>query len=201
MDNCTAQNKNWILFTAMVDIINSGQLAAKTITFKFLEAGHTFMSADSIHHDVEQRMRKKINIYDFNDFVACVEARNIKVTTLPCTGFKALKGQQSHPKLSRRPCLLSEIRVVQFRQGETSMFVKQRHTDRNYTTFDFLKKKFVPGTSNVQSIRDVDRGIPEAKKADIISNLLPLMPTNRTGFWRSLRVSDVPDLITASQTD
>ena len=63
MGNCTAQKKSWTLFTALVDIINSNMIAANKITFKYLEAGHTFMSADSIHHEIDQKMRKKIKVW------------------------------------------------------------------------------------------------------------------------------------------
>lgn len=64
MDNCSGQNKNWSLITAMVKIVNSEHISAKTITFKYLEAGHTFMSADVIHAGVERAMKKKVNLYD-----------------------------------------------------------------------------------------------------------------------------------------
>ena len=60
MDNCTAQKKSWTLFTAMVDIINSNMIAANKITFKYLEAGHTFMSADSIHQIGRASCRERV---------------------------------------------------------------------------------------------------------------------------------------------
>ena len=47
-DNCAAQNKNWALFTTLVEVMSSGKLQAETLTLKFLEKGHTFMSADEI---------------------------------------------------------------------------------------------------------------------------------------------------------
>ena len=58
-DNCSAQNKNWFLFTALVNQLNRKNTAVHTITRKYFELGHTFMSADSFHHWVEQEMRKK----------------------------------------------------------------------------------------------------------------------------------------------
>lgn len=199
MDNCTAQNKNWTLFTALIDIVNSKDISANTITFKYLEAGHTFMSADSIHAEVEKRIRKKKNVFDFDDFVAVVEAPKIKVTVPPADSFKALKPMQSQAKLSKRPCLLSEMRVVEFRRGSTVMHFKRRHSDIEFSPFDFLMKKFKPGTVAHQPLRANARGIPTAKKDDIISKLLPLMPDNRQGFWTSLKCSeDVPDLISCA---
>lgn len=40
---------------------------------KYLEPGHTFMSADSFHADVEKSMKNR-KIYDFQDFVDRVQA-------------------------------------------------------------------------------------------------------------------------------
>ena len=79
MENCTAQNKNWTLFTSMVAIINTSDISAETSAFKFLEAGHTLMSADSIQAEVEKRLRAAKTQYDFLDFVKCVHASKINV--------------------------------------------------------------------------------------------------------------------------
>ena len=78
LDNCAAQNKNWSLFTTITVIVNSAEIQAEDITFKYFEAGHTFMSADSFHHGVEQQMRKQPggNVYDFNDFCNVVKESN-----------------------------------------------------------------------------------------------------------------------------
>ena len=43
------------------------------ITLKYFEPGHTFMSADSFHHQVEQKMQKKKRLEDFQDFVDIVD--------------------------------------------------------------------------------------------------------------------------------
>jgi len=57
MDNCSGQNKNWCLFTTLVSVVNDPKLAVEDISLKYFEAGHTFMSADSVHHGVEKAMQ------------------------------------------------------------------------------------------------------------------------------------------------
>ena len=53
LDNCSAQGKNWWLYTALVQVNRVyGNLV--TICLKDFERGHTFMSADSFHHLVEK---------------------------------------------------------------------------------------------------------------------------------------------------
>ena len=195
MDNYSAQNKNWKLYTAMLDIVNSNKISAESITFSYLETGHTFMSADSIHAEVKKRIRAKKNIYDFTDFVDSIRTGKIDVVLPKANDFKNLEGKQSQPKLKSRPCLLPEIREVQFIRGKSTMFIKLRHSDREFTEFDFIQKKFKPGAMNFQSLRSTDRGIPESKKEDM-SKLVPLMPAHRHGFWERLSTSNlVADLI------
>ena len=48
-------------------------------TFKHLEKGHTFMSADSFHAWVEKGMRRCNNVYDSNDFAAIINAKGSSV--------------------------------------------------------------------------------------------------------------------------
>ena len=71
MDNCSG--KNYTLYTAILDKINSGNLRADTITLIYFQAWHTFMSADSFHARTEREMKSSINVYDFDDFVKCVK--------------------------------------------------------------------------------------------------------------------------------
>ena len=40
-----------------------------TLTIKYLKKGHTFMSADVIHGTVKKAMKKKRNVFDFEDFL------------------------------------------------------------------------------------------------------------------------------------
>lgn len=48
VDNCSAQNKNWVLYTSFVTMVNS-EWGPKSITLKYFEPGHSFMKADYVH--------------------------------------------------------------------------------------------------------------------------------------------------------
>lgn len=52
-DNCACQNKNWDLVLYLLKMVHSNIISAEQIELKFLQTGHTFMSADSFHHNVE----------------------------------------------------------------------------------------------------------------------------------------------------
>ena len=73
VDNCSGQNKNWYLFTALANEVNTKDASVQTITLKYFEPGHTFMSPDSFHHKVEQCMRQKKRVEDFQDFVGIIQ--------------------------------------------------------------------------------------------------------------------------------
>jgi len=58
LDNCSSQNKNyWCLLSFLVYIVNSDDICAQEIVLNYSEAGHTFMSADSFHHQVELSLK------------------------------------------------------------------------------------------------------------------------------------------------
>lgn len=57
VDNCAGQNKK-CFYSMLVYIINSLEISINTITLKYFETGHTFMSGDSFHHQVELGMKK-----------------------------------------------------------------------------------------------------------------------------------------------
>ena len=46
-DNCSAQNKNWALYTVLCQLVNDPKTSCNTITIKYFEPGHTYMAADS----------------------------------------------------------------------------------------------------------------------------------------------------------
>lgn len=193
MDNCAGQNKNYTLFTAMLSAINGPTIDTKTITFKYLEVGHTFMSADSCHALIEKKMKKKVNVMDFPDFIDCLEQANCKVVSPSFENFKLYEGQQSAAKLKSadRP-KLADIRVVQFRRGEKTVFYKTRHTDSEFKQFDYLKQRHSlaePGS------KASARGVSVKKKEDILKSLIVFMPTSRQQFWKELPTGNVADLI------
>lgn len=64
-DNCSGQNKNWSIFSFLLFTVNNQHIMAETITIKFFEPCHTFMSADSLHHLVEKGLRENPKVYDF----------------------------------------------------------------------------------------------------------------------------------------
>lgn len=69
-------------------MVNSSEISTKEIYLKYFEPGHTFMSADNFHHQVELALQRDPKVYDFKDFVNVVaKANNKKVNVLTPQDF------------------------------------------------------------------------------------------------------------------
>lgn len=199
-DNCASQNKNWTLFTFLVYLINSNEVATETIKIKYFEPGHTFMSADSFHHQVELSLRRKKKVYDFNDFSDAVKNSNSKkniVKEMHITDFYNFQDETSQAKLKKlEPRLyLKDIMAVEVQRGNFALLVKKKHDDEHQQRLEFLKaknisKRYIPEPTQ----KSVIKGISEARKNAIVQKLVPLMPENRRRFWYNLPVSASGDL-------
>ena len=66
VDNCTGQNKNWTLFTALAWFVNS-KAGLGEITIKYFVKGHTFMSVDCFHRNVEGAMKNQEKVCGWED--------------------------------------------------------------------------------------------------------------------------------------
>ena len=94
-DNCSAQNKNWFLFTSLIRILNDKNLKypIDSATFKYLGTGHTYMSCDSFHGHVEKKMRSLGSLYNFRDLVYAIQTAaglGAKTILLECKDFTVI---------------------------------------------------------------------------------------------------------------
>ena len=192
-DNCGGQNKNWTLYGSMVWLVNSGQ-GQNTITIKYLTKGHTFMSADVFHKDVEKVWKTQRNVFTFDDFVQLV---NRVGTAIPLnhTDFFCWPKifSQSKSCLETRP-LLAEVVMVQFRKNSTSMFYKKSYNTTDFTEVPFLTKASQKiyseaGKTPPYKCNTKPRGISLSKKTGI-QKLLQYMPDDKVGHWEGIPAND-----------
>lgn len=199
-DNCSAQNKNWAFICFLVNIVNSPLIAAQSITVKYFEPGHTFMSADNFHAQVEKSFKKKGKIYDFDDFVDAVKLANSKnnvAKVMSVSDFYCYEDFSSQHKIRNiEPRVyLKDIMAIQAERGAFTIKYKASHVE-DYKELDFLQLKVVktksfPNTANKSNCR----GITKERKDKIVSDLVPLMPLTRRNFWIHLPVSaKVPNI-------
>ncbi|KAI8427301.1 hypothetical protein MSG28_001888 [Choristoneura fumiferana] len=189
-DNCSSQNKNWFIFTALVTIVNC--LEIDSITMKYLTKGHTHMTADGVHGNIENNIKKQKYIYDFEDFKNCVRTSRkdtivIEVTKEDILDWNKKKRnvRQKDENDSLRCFLLKDVVEVKFLRGERTLLYKKQFVEE-YKVLDFLQKKYSVHELPTNNPPTTSRGIKTVKKHEIISKLVPLMPTNRKQFWINL---------------
>lgn len=141
LDNCSSQNKNWCLLSFLVYIINSDQISANEIVLNFFEAGHTFMSADSFHHQVEQSLKHQKKTYDFEDFVKAVGAANKSRVDLKIMNYFDFylwidyKSQQKISKSTNR-VLLKDVVSIKAVRDKFILYTKCNF-EEEYSELDF----------------------------------------------------------------
>lgn len=189
-DNCAAQNKCWALFSFFVYIINSSEISAQRINMKYLQKGHTFMSADSFHHQVELSMKNRDNssVYDFADFVDAVQTANDGRTIckeLNFFDFADWRDMSSTTKLNKSElrAYVHDFAKLMFVRGKKVMLYANDFDDE-FIELDFIMNKDM--RLERPSRRTEMKGVPEDTKVKIIEKLTPLMPPNRRQFWQNL---------------
>ena len=192
-DNCTSQNKNWTMFSFLVFAVNSNLIAAETIEFKYLVSGHTFMPADSVHHQIEQGLKKHGDVCDWVELKAVLAKAKCEVIDIEAKDFVHFMDGSNRPMLTKAvPRIkLAEMSRVLFQRGSRAIKYKTSHSvDDEYKSVDFLKKfnmKIIP------SSHSSPRGVPTSKREDIVKKLCPLMPASRRVFWEQLPTNDNSD--------
>ncbi|CAH1637517.1 unnamed protein product [Spodoptera littoralis] len=190
-DNCTAQNKNWTLYTAMITIVNNSSNDLKSVTISYLTKGHTHMSADAVHGNIELKMKRQKNIYDFQDFKDTVmqSRKNIKVIEITCRYDWPKKKRAVRHNDPLKDFNLNSVVQVEFIAGSRNLFYKTRF-DEPSREVDFLIKKFDCTVLPKTIVTHYQRGIKQNKKEEIINKLVCLMPETRKSFWHNLPVND-----------
>lgn len=148
------------------------------------------MSADSFHHMVEQSLQKR-KVYNFQDLCQAIEQSNsgkTYVKKMEVSDFFVFKSQVSQQKLKDRfgnRIYLKDIVDFIVNRGKYCLYHKTDVDAEEYSELNCLKSKKAPKPE----VRSQPKGIPSARKLDIIKKLGPLMPENRITFWRNIPVS------------
>ena len=168
MHNCTGQNKNWIIYTAIVNEINR-QGGQEEIIFHYFEKGHTFMSADSFHHQVEKGIKTEKNVYDGHDFVHSSTKLELllqwKHWILSCWSMALVKVVKP---------LLVDVQEVKLVKGSVHLLWKKSMDDEEYREGIFMKKLLLERIMRDTEIdtfhrQERPRGVPQSKKDNILS--------------------------------
>lgn len=194
LDNCSAQNKNWALLCFIVHIVNSSRCNLKKLVIKYFEPGHTFMSADSFHHQVEMSLKKTGKVYDFNDFVACVQKSNSgKVDVIPMSienffNWLDHTSKQKIKTIKPKPYLHNIVQITCSR-GKNTIMYKTEFSGPDIE-LNFLNAKSFKSGIPEPTVKTECRGVTLERKQNLLHKLRPILPENRIPFWENLAVSN-----------
>ena len=198
LDNCNSQCKNWYIYTCLVIFINSNTTELVEITLKYFEKGHTFMSADSYHHMVEQSMKEMGKVYDFDDWLKSL-GQNGQALILEGNDCLMIKKGLSQGRHTSIP-YIEDIQQAQFIKGSSKLFWKKNMESEKYCCGEFLQLKLVKMIEKgviwpsyprkYEKNANGCRGISNSKKQSIISKLCPLMPQKSREFWQDIACCD-----------
>ena len=197
LDNCSAQNKNWVLYSVLITLINRPE-GPQSITLRYLVPGHTHMAADSIHGHIEKAMRNKKNIFDMEDLAQVLDsaAQGAQVLQMNLGDFSEWNNVCKTRSRRNNIPLFKDIVEAKFVHGESNLLYKTSYADEDYLRCDILKAKV---KLVLPKCKAKPRGILTSKKAKIVRDLVPKMPSSRRAFWLALPDSDIsPDLLASS---
>jgi len=191
VDNCSAQNKNWTLYSGLASLVNCDH-GPELVIIKYFEPGHTYMRADSVHGCIGKAMKKEEQILNWEDFTSLVN--NASKSTVAVEMVHSYLIPDYHRQATRRlPLpLLKDIRVVQFKKGSTALHYKGRNReDEEFKSVEFMKQKLRRQTNSLWTgEKKQPRGIQVEKKKVIVDKLLPLMPSRKREFWSTMLTSE-----------
>ena len=73
-DNCAGQNKNWVLISGMLRLVNAHTNDIQTVRFGYLEPRHTAMASDAACQTIAKRIRALDRTEDFADLATIMQA-------------------------------------------------------------------------------------------------------------------------------
>lgn len=194
LDNCASQNKNWALYSFFVYLINSSEVNLNLLKIKYLQTGHTFMSADSFHHQVEKSLKQTGKVLDFEDFKLCVKKSNnsrVEVIVMNLNNFYDFKDFSSRFKMNKitpKPYLANFVEV-HFRRGSKHLYYKTKFGGE-LVELNFLLAKHLKEALPKATVRKAPKGIDKDRKTKLLQKLPDIVPLNRLQFWQDLPVAE-----------
>ena len=126
----------------MISEINAPESHVEFIKFKYFEKGHTFMAADSFHHQVEEAIKQRKYLYNFDDFVSAVKSKGKVDVMLPMDFFEYTKELINGKKDGIKYTLLANIREAMFKKGSTKLYWKTDLREPECQCGEFAKTKY-----------------------------------------------------------
>lgn len=104
-----------------------------------LTKGHTHMSADGIHGNIDKQMRKT-NVYDFHDLTETIEKSRKNIKLVVVEQFRAWQKKKRQPRKDKddlKDFNLKDVVEVKFERGSRQLKYKKSFLDLEYQNLTF----------------------------------------------------------------
>ena len=190
LDNCCGQNKNWALFSTLVQIVNT-DTGPNSISLNYFEPGHTYMKADAVHGHIARKLKRDRQINTFSDLLSSIHDSQQKMQVVPMSisdfrEWTSLKAPNAaYPKLQT-------IRAIRVVKGDFVLFYKTDLARSKFRESRFIELAILPA---MPEQKQKPRGLNAVKHGTIMKQLVPLMPRDKREFWATIPLSDEADLL------
>lgn len=154
------------------------------------------MSADSFHHQVEQSLKKKKKVCDWEDYKQCVfeaNSKNVSIVENKMENFHDWKDYTSQYKLNKitpRPFINDMVYLI-FTRGKLTLQYKNDF-DQDFIEVNILLKAMEKrGVIPKPVAKQQPRGIAKSRKENLVRKLEEILPPNRLEFWKNLAVTEI----------
>jgi len=149
-----------------------------------------------LNHQVEQEMRRRKRVEDFQDFVKIVDSCG-KSLLMDFSDFFEIPKGLSQAKYTCNKPKLENVQLVKFFRGSVEMFWKTSYAEKEFKSSRFLQTKHEKNIGKDFERNKQNRGVKPEKKDNIIEALCPHMKERSRQFWHQLAINEASvDLIT-----
>ena len=194
--------ENWFLFTVLDKALNNPSWNVDRIRIKYLQKGHTYMRADSLHGSFGSKLKAKEEIIDFAAFsnICRLSRKNIRCVHMTNDNFFDIDSEvrSQKTKAGKNMPYLEEIVEVEFRRNDRKLWFKKSFSEE-YIPCEFLIAKCK--VNDFPARRTNNQKDQTYQKEDILE-LLRLTPSVNRSLWESLHVNDsVKDLMDSNELE
>ncbi len=195
-DTCGGQNRNQHIVAALVYAVNRvGSL--QTIDLKFMESGHSYLEADSVHAAIE-RSRKHKTLYVLNDYKLIIEMSRKKpfpyvvnevhhydIFDLHQLSQTLITNRKKTVKQDTIKWLL--VKWFRFERNKLSVGFKYDVTDPEFQYMNINQQKTTWTDLNLKKKYSAQLPLSLAKKKDLLNLLRKgVIPNEYSSFYNSL---------------
>lgn len=147
-DNCSSQNKNYMLVQYFYTLVNTGRF--KSIYHRYPEPGHSFLPCDRSFGLIELRKKKYDKIYLPRDYINIIQDSSKSFKVIPVTQDMLINFRDHfkpffvlNPSKKNNKFTISKYRIIHYEKNATTTTVKCSETAGSpiFFTFDIRNKK------------------------------------------------------------